>query len=63
MKCFFCKAHVNEKRQTTVYAFVSRKNGTMKKVRWCKPCDESKAEQIDQFLRESNDVPTGSETS
>lgn len=61
MRCFFCKAHVNEKRQTTCYAHVVRKNGSMKKVRWCKPCDETKAEQIDQFLRENNDLQSGSE--
>jgi hypothetical protein len=51
MKCFFCKQHVNEKRKTTYYAHVPRKNGSLKKVRWCKPCNESKADQIDQFLK------------
>jgi hypothetical protein len=61
MRCAFCKQHVNEKRVTTYYAHVARKNGTLRKVRWCQPCDESKAEQIEQFLRERNDVPTGSE--
>jgi hypothetical protein len=56
MKCSFCEQYVNEKRQTTYYTFVPRKNGTMKKVRWCKQCDESKADQIDQFLREHDEL-------
>jgi hypothetical protein len=62
MKCFFCKAHDNEKRMTTYYAFVTRKNGTRRKVRWCRSCDESKADQIEQFLRETDDVQARSET-
>jgi len=52
MKCYFCKAHVNEKRQTTCYTFVPRKNGSLKKVRWCKPCDTMKANEIDNFLKD-----------
>jgi hypothetical protein len=51
MRCAFCRKHVNEKRHTTYYAHVPRKNGSWKKVRWCKPCDEKKAEQIDVFLK------------
>lgn len=51
MKCFFCKSHVNVRRVTTFYAYVPRRNGSRKKVRWCKPCDEKKAEQIDVFLK------------
>ena len=53
MKCFFCKQHVNEKRKTTFYAHVQRKNGTYKKVRWCKSCDETKATEIDNLLKEN----------
>lgn len=53
MKCYFCKLHVNEKRKTTFYAFVPRKNGKSKKVRWCKSCEENRADQIDQFLKEN----------
>jgi hypothetical protein len=56
MRCAFCKQHVNEKRVTTYYTHVARKNGSWKKVRWCRSCDETKADQIDQFLRETNDV-------
>ena len=63
MKCFFCKTHVNEKRQTTCYTFVPRKNGSLKKVRWCKPCDTMKANEIDNFLKESNDLSASSEKS
>lgn len=47
----FLQAYVNEKRQTTCYAFVQRKNGTSKKIRWCKPCDETKANEIDNLLK------------
>ena len=51
MRCFFCKRHVNEKRRTTYYTSVPRKNGNMKKLRWCKPCDETRADEIDRFLK------------
>src|SRR5689334_899408 len=50
MKCHFCKKHVNEKRQTTFYAFVPGKSGQRKKVRWCKPCDETKTNEIDKLF-------------
>lgn len=63
MRCAFCKSHVNEKRVTTYYAVVPRRNGARRKVRWCQPCDVSQAEQIDHVLREKNDVPTGAEES
>ena len=51
MKCYFCKQHVNEKRKTTYYAFVPCKNGNSKKMRWCKPCNDTKPDQIDQLLK------------
>jgi hypothetical protein len=63
MNCAFCKRHVNEKRMTTYYAHVARKNGTRRKVRWCQSCDEGKADQIEQFLREKNDLSAGTEES
>jgi hypothetical protein len=61
MRCSFCKQYVNENRRTTFYTFVPCKNGTMKKVRWCKPCQETRADQIDKFLREHEDPSTSSE--
>jgi hypothetical protein len=62
MKCHFCKRYVNKKRQTTCYAFVPRKTGACqnldelrrcRKVRWCKPCDDTRAKEIDKLLEGS----------
>ena len=61
MRCRFCNSHVNEKRVTTYHAHVASKNGALRKVRWCKPCDETKADEIDRYLRKHDDIQASSD--
>jgi len=48
MKCFFCKKYINPKRSGYFTAIFHTVNGFLRRLTWCKACDENNQKAIDK---------------